>query len=739
LRVIISSRVDPPLALSRLRVRGQLVEIRMDDLRFTIDEVEALLRDVARLNVTPADAALLASRTDGWAAGLHLATISAQEHGTVHQLAQEFDGNHRYVADYLVEEVLSRQPEHIQEFLLRTSVLERFTASLCDAVAGATDGAEFLRYLERNNLFTVAMDDERHWYRYHALFAELLQRRLEILHPGLCDILLARASDWFRAQGIGAEAVEYALRAGDYERAATILDDDDVALQALDRGELETVLRWLAAIGEDARYRHPKLNGVTVWSLLSTGRIDEVEPYIDAMQRFADEPGQSDDARDVVHGIVAAGRTALAVHHRDFEATIALSDKALALLPEDYPIARANTLYSRGFALGLTGNSGAAVETFRAAAAALGPDGSAPFLMTTHTALAQSLLHQAELHEAERVLRGLLELVYERNLGAWPYVGFIRICLARVMYERGELHEALAEAEAGVALAVRWITTGFQIEGHFTLASILLAMGDEEGALERLEPARALVPRSSPNPLLGRLDALGHRAGTRSDLEESAAWAERQLASLPNRRDALWPWLAVYRLAIRILTDCGRIAEARQAAGLLVAAAEQYGWVLYALQMRAALARCLWLDGDRAGAVDALTPTFAVAEAEHLVQLHPDAGPEVRDVVAEAASGPAATLWLQELANVFHELREPLVAARRNGDHPELSEALSERELEVLEQISLGKSNNEIADSLFLAVGTIKRHTHNIYGKLGVQSRTQAVAQARRLGLLDDL
>jgi LuxR family maltose regulon positive regulatory protein len=285
---------------------------------------------------------------------------------------------------------------------------------------------------------------------------------------------------------------------------------------------------------------------------------------------------------------------------------------------------------------------------------------------------------------------------------------------------------------------VRWATTGFQLEGYFTLASVLLAMGDPGGALERLEPARALVPRSSPNPLLARLEGLEERARMDASPDEAAAWAVGVLADLSEQHAPLWPWLPVYRLAVRILTDCGRISDALQAASRLAEAAERNSWPLYIVQMRAAVARCHWLAGGPDEAVAALLPAIGDTKDEHLVQLFADAGPEVRSILNEIERRSGTSAWLRALAGMFPDDSTPTPIERAHGSHPVLPEPLSERELEVLEQISLGKSNNEIADGLYLAVGTVKRHTHNIYGKLGVQSRTQAVARARQLGLLLD-
>ncbi len=736
MRLIIVSRTDPPLSLARLRVRNQLVEIRTQDLRFTPQEVEVFLRDIAGVDTDLDDAELLTAKTDGWAAGLQLAILSLEPGDSIEERLQEFGGGHRFVADYLLEEVINRQPPRIRDFLHRTSVLDRFTPDLCDYVLEQNESVEHLRFLEQNNLFLIPLDGERTWFRYHPLFQELLRRQISLASPQTCDELLRRASAWFRDAGIGSEAVEYALRAGDTELAARSLDTDDVAIQALDRGELATVLRWLKAIGDDTRYRHPKLNGVVLWSLISNGQIDEIEPYLRDLERFEQEQELNEGDTRTVRGIIAAGRAALAIHHRDFAQTIALSDVALDLLSSEFPIARANTLYSRGFALGLTGNLNGSVEAFHEAIETLGPDGSAPFLMLTRTAYAQARLHQAKLGSSEGVLRALLELVQSRGLGELPYVGFIRICLARVLFERGLLEEALEQAQLGVRLTTRWASGVFELEGHFTVAALRLSIGDRDGALAELQEARELVPMTAPNPFLARLEGLQWR-GTGADDTGGITWATAVLTSIPDDRQAIWPWIPAYRLALSMAVDGGTIAVAKQAAHTIQTIADESGWTLVSIQMGVVLARCLWLEGDRSGALAVLRPAIELACDEGVVQPFVEAGGEMPAMLVEFDDPELPGEWRDR---VLASLGATPVAKRTaNGQGLAMSvgliEPLSQRELEVLEQIMLGKSNSRIAQELFIAEGTVKRHAHNIYAKLDVSSRTQAIARAAELGM----
>ncbi len=735
MRLVVVSRTDPPLALARWRVRNQLGEIRTPDLRFTTEEVEEFLRVVAGIDAELGDAALLAERTDGWAAGLQLASLALQSNESIGEQLREFGGSHRFVADYLLEEVVRRQPRYIQDFLLRTSVLDRLTAELCDRVLGVDGSAAHIRHIERHNLFLVPLDADRKWYRYHALFRELLARQLSQTYPEDVKTLNHRAASWFRAAGIGSEAVEYALRAGDLEFAADVLDADDAAIQALDQGQLATVLRWLEAVGNDVRFRHPKLNGVVIWSLISSGRIEEIEPYVDDVERFGETIKYDPILAPTIFGVVGAGRTALAVHRRDFTTAIQLSNEALQLLPPELPIARANTLYGRGFALGITGDLGGSVEAFREATQTLGPRGSMPFLMLTHTAYAQGLYHQARLAESERVLRSLLEVVRQAGLGEWSYVGFVRICLARVLLMRGQLEEALHEAGQGIQLAARWNTGTFELEGHFVVAAIQIAMGNPAAAREPLDQASRLVPMTGANPVLGRLEGLRLFAGE-TPVADQTIWATALLAAMPRSPEEVWPWLPAGWLAVNLAIQGGAVAQARQASESMLRCAIDGHWRLMEVMVRIALARCLWQEDDQGGALALLGPAIAVAASECLLQPFLDGGNDVATMLAALEVTGAEAEWRSQVVAAQTPAQPQRDKVNSDGVGVELAEPLSPREIEVLEQIGLGKPNSQIALDLFIAEGTVKRHTHNIYSKLGVSNRTKAVARASELGIL---
>lgn len=734
--LIITSRADPPLSLARLRASGDLTEIRSEDLRFTRDEIVALLNEISGLNVAADAIAVLEERTEGWAAGIHLAALSIRDRDDATAFISTFSGEHRYVGDYLVEEVLQRQSEESQEFLLTTSVLDRFNAELCAELTGRTDAQDVIESLESRNLFVIALDDQRHWYRYHQLFGELLRQRLNQRSPGATRRLDKRAAHWFAENGLEGEAIQYALRAEDWEYAAELVDAAASAM--LNSGQIETLLQWLHSLPEDVRRQRPKLSAFCVWALLSSGRIAEVEEYVSEIEECAADAGRPSDERQLLRGVAAAGRASMAVHVHDYRRTIELADEALALLPEELPIARATTLYSRGFALGLTGRIKEAGESFIAATEYVHRTGSVPFYLITRTALGQYRLHALRLREAEDIFRDSLKFAAHHGLENWPYVGFIHICLGRVLYERGDTESAREETLRGIDLARNWSTMAFQIEGYFNLALMALADGDLDATRSSLEGARELVPMTGRNPQHERVRAYCALIDLFAGNKWSArAWAAPYLEDVPDEFEVLWSWWPVYRAALRILGDTGDEVEAQRVAEKLYRIASDSGWMWNALQMRVALARTAWQAGERERALVELEEALEIAEPEGVVQVFVLGGTAIREILNKLRARSPRHDFIDLIETGFSGETVPS-SSQVTVVNDQLAEPLSEREMEVLQLIALGRTNAQIADELYVAVGTIKTHAHNIYGKLGVRSRTQAVARSRELGLVEN-
>lgn len=756
MHLFVTSRSDPPLALSRLRGRGDLVEIRAADLRFSREEIAAFLNDVAGLGIEPADVQTLEERTEGWAAGIQLAALSMRGRDDTHAFIEAFSGGNRFIVDYLLEEVLSRQPEDIQDFLLRTSILDRMTADLCCTIVGRDDCQEIIESLEQANLFIIALDNERQWYRYHSLFADLLRQRLQqLVSDDEVAALHARASDWYEEQNIVTEAVLHARLAGDQERAADLIES--VADRMLNRGLLETLINWLTTMPDEVRCCRPKLSAFCIWSMLSSGRVDEIPRYIQEIEDFVARPdcvhwstGEpiTDADREVLRGVIAASKAAIAVQERRFLDTIELSNTALKLVPEDMPIARSITLYSRGFAQALTGDVRSAAGSFSDAIAISHQHGSSPFLMFNRTALGQNRIAEGRIREAEQINRESIAYAKERGIQAWPYMGFVHICLGRTFYERGALDEAMAEVETGLKLARNWNTIAFQLEGYYNRATIQIARGDFAGASETIDLAHQLVPITSKNPQLERVQGFRALIDVHTGNPGPAvAWAEPYAVAMATEDfdlETFWAWIPVDRIATSVLSAGGHPDVARDLLERLLEVAVENGWGMYALQLRASLARAYWLLGECDTALTVFDTALVSAAPEGIAGPFIDALPESslllqawlrQNPQINEASGFLATL--NEVLGTVEETTVQPVSGKSDRNLT-LPEPLSDRELEVLQLIVAGKSNAEIAEQLYVAVGTVKTHAHNIYGKLDVRTRTQAVARARELDLIAD-
>lgn len=356
MHLIVISREDPPLPLARLRVSNQALEIRQGDLMFSVAETADFLRRVMRLDLSSADVATLHRRTEGWVAGLQLAGLSLRDCEDRHHFVQSFAGSHRYVLDYLMEEVLQRQVADVQDFLLRTSVLDRFCAPLCDWIAERNDSARLLRDLEQTNLFTVPLDEERHWFRFHHLFADLLRHRLQTSGEHDLEGLHRRASEWYDAKGFDAEAVHHALAARDWGRAAALIGKAYPAL--LRRGEVATLIGWFRRLPEAVVQASPELCQGYAWPLLLVGQLQAAESLLDLAESQAEE-----DSRLV--GGIAAARAYLARARGDGPRMVALSERALSLLPESDASSRGILAANLGLAYWHGGQLARAEATLR--------------------------------------------------------------------------------------------------------------------------------------------------------------------------------------------------------------------------------------------------------------------------------------------------------------------------------------------------------------------------------------
>jgi LuxR family maltose regulon positive regulatory protein len=745
--LVIATRSDPVLPLSRLRGRGEMSELRTADLRFSEEEAAAFLNEVTGLQLSAEDAAALEARTEGWVAGLQMAGLSmrGREAGRVSEFITGFTGSHRFVLDYLTDEVLLRQPPDIRRFLLETSILDRLSAPLCDYVTGQEDGRDVLAWLDAANLFVVPLDDQRRWYRYHRLFADLLRSRLEETDPDQLPVLHLGASEWYEANGLLPEAVHHAFSAGDVERVARLADGH--ALHMLEHGALATLRGWLDTLPDDVVRSHPWLCIGLAWASGLAGQLDAVEPLLhDASKALAGwehaipepVPGYAERQHARAHGHIAAVRAAAAIIRGDMLPSAELAREALELLPPDDMMARSWAAMVLGLTIYHGSDLAAADQALSEAATAGQRSGKGHVAVLALCNLAALQMDRGQLHTAEKTLRNALRFAGEyadrtgRHLRgtdlAHTYLGVL-LC------QWNRLEAALGHLRDGTELAERRGEPLRLATAYLHLAALLQTMGDAAGALSVIGKAKQAAA-SSLSPWIAARVATAE-AWVR--LKQGDTAAASRWASTDEERagdyDACAYWSACL-LKARILVARGELAEA---SGLLVEvsdAAEAAGGNHYLIASWVLQAIILQAQGRLDQALTALEPALSLAGPEGYVRIFIDEGEPLAQLLREAAArgiaveyaGRLLEAWAEETTRRGQQMQLPL------SNH--LVEPLSERELQVLRLTAAGLSNREIGEQLFLAVGTVKKYTSTIYGKLGVHSRTQAVARARDLGLL---
>src|ERR687893_756199 len=677
MHLVIATREDPHLPLARLRARGQLTELRASDLRFTLSEAAEFLNSVMGLGLSAEDIAALESRTEGWIAGLQLAALYMRDREDVSGFVKAFSGSHRDVLDYLAEEVLERQPGRMREFLLQTCVLDHLSGALCNALSARSDGQAILERLERDNLFVIALDDDRRWYRYHHLFADFLRGRLGRERPRRIKELHCRAAEWYERNGWTTEAVEHALAAGDIQRAARLVEYNALALVL--RSEGATMDRWVSALPPGLVRARPRLSlARAIWALIS-GRLDEVEPLLTDAERAlgsADQPHEPPVVKATgglanVPGTVAQLRAELARQRGDAERAIQFAQRALAYASEGDRYLRYLSRWNLAVATLMQGRVGEAEDALVDLVHdpwATGPNHY--FAVRASYTLGQAQRGQGRLGAALQTYRQGLELTAEAGRPQLPTAGVAHVGLAEILRERNELDAALEHATEGVVLC-RHLGYAQQLVTSLTVLTwIRQARGDVAGALEALEEAERLVP--NPNLLV--------------DINFPVAVQRARLLLAQGKVDAVARWTAERGLSAEDKPSYLRERE------------------------HLVLARVLLAQDNLDQALRLLKGLREEAQA------------------MGRSGSVIEILALQSLA-----LREKGEKVRAVST---LAQALSLGEREVLMLVAAGKTNQEIAKELFVALSTVKTHIKNIYGKLDARNRTQALARARELRLL---
>jgi LuxR family maltose regulon positive regulatory protein len=731
--LVMSGRVQPPLPLARLRARGQITELNAAELSFTREEAAAFLKEVMRLDLSAEDVAKLEEITEGWIAGLQLAALSMRDRKDISGFIETFSGSHRDVLDFLAEEVLERQPTHVREFLLETSILNNLTSSLCDALTGRDDGQEMLERLERENLFVLGLDDERLWYRYHHLFADFLRGRLERERPERVGELHLSAAQWNEQNGRLSSAIEHALTAPDHDLAARLIEEGIEG--AVERGEGSTALRWLEALPTEAKRLRPRLFVEHAVALVITGRPDDAEPLLKEAERAAEVEGE--EGR-LLLGFASAVRSWLARLRGDAPEAVELARRALSLLPDEEAPLRNYAAVRLGDALRAVGDLAAADEAYAEAA-----DIDRP-ARHTYGRLAGMVMHarvraeQGRLREADETFRHALRLLTERGFELSPAAGIVHIGMADLLYERDDLDGAERALERGVKLAERTGDVSTLVWAYVTLSRAKRARGDEGGALEMARQAeRAARDSGADLQIAIALAWMTRLLLARGDLKEAVALERERAANAQNATDAA---RVVDRLtSARVLHAQGRHREALALPEELGEMAEAAGRTGDLMEILALQALALWAGSYKERGVGTLARSLSLAHPEGYVRTFVDEGPPMAELLSEVLE--ALQRGRLDPPIPAHYLRKLLAALERDdagarSPAKRLPEPLSGRELEVLQLVVAGKSNRRIATELFVSVGTVKTHLNNLYRKLNARSRTEAVARGRELNLI---
>ncbi len=745
IRVVIASRADPSLPLARLRARGELVEIRAADLRFTLDEAAAYLNDAMQLELTTADVAALEGRTEGWIAALQLAGLSMQGRDDVAGFIAGFAGDDRYIVDYLVGEVLQRQPEQVRGFLLHTSILDRLNGSLCDAVTGQGGGRAMLEALERGNLFLVALDDRRVWYRYHHLFADVLRARLLDEQPDQVHELHRRASDWYAGNGDQPAAIDHGLESEDFERAADLIEM--AAMPAFRARQEATFRRWLEALPEDLFHVRPVLAIAVVAVHMSSGDIEGVEARLQDIEQCLEaegvpHPGVPATGIVVIdHDLfrrlpnqIAVYRAGIALLRGDAAGTITHARRALELAAEDDHLGRGSAAALLALAYWNQGDLDAAHRGYTEALPSLQKAGHLSDSLGLSLALADILIVQGRLGEAMSTYRRGLEVAAGQAPLVLRGVADMHVGMSELLRERNDLDAAQQHLQTSTELGEHAGLPQNPYRSRVALSRIRQAQGDLAGAEDLLDQAqRVYTGDYSPDVRpVAALRARVHLAQGRIDA--ALAWAHDRHLFTTDALSYLHEFEHITLARILLTQDTvaaaeGPRGEATRLLERLLAAAKEGHRTGSVIEITVLQALDHHARGNMPAALAALEQALTLAEPEGYIRVFLDDGPPMTALLRAAAQHGRAREYARHVLAADSAKAGPPRAQRG------LVEPLSERELHVLRLLRTDLSGPDIARELTVSLNTVRTHTKSVYAKLSVNNRRAAIRRAEELDL----
>ena len=738
LHIILATRSDPPLPLARIRSQNQLIELRAADLGFTADETAILFNESLNLQLSTEDIHSLETRTEGWIAGLQLAALSLSGRKDPSRFIKAFKGDNRYIADYLIEEVLNCQPEHLRNFLLQSSILGRLCGSLCDAVTRQENSQQVLNTLEKANLFVIPLDDERRWYRYHHLFADLLNQRLRLTQGDLVAELHGRASQWLKNNGFKNEAVDHAFAAQDYSQAVQLIEE--IAETDWDRARESRLLRWFQKLPEEQINANPSLSIFYARELFKDGYPEDAEMRLQAAEKVLESASISDLNKDGLRGRIAAIRAYISARIGDSSRIIHFANQALECLPQKDLMWRSVAATTLGFGYGWAGAGDLvkAHQAFSEARKISKEAGNLYYNVFAGSCLGAVMLMQGQLKEAKALSQKVLILAIENGIEQTGIVGSLYGNVGMILCEWNELDEGIRSIKKGVELSEIGRDPVIQASCQVSLLKAYLYRTDFSSAFKLMEQINECAGNFMLPPwITNTISALNvYTWLATGNLNAAVQWVKERKLSVDNEIENLreLEYLALAHILIvqKQLDDADRLLQR------LIGNAKAGDRVYLIIEMQLWRVLIYKTKGDTAAALGELKKALSLAEPGGLLMIFISKGKPVAELLEEIidvkkrdhddTKAGFSLAYAKKILSVF-KAGTPI---KVEG----LMDPMSDRELEVLHLIVAGLSNREIAEKLFISLNTVKTHTKNISSKLNVNSRTKAVVRAKELGLL---
>jgi len=742
MHLVMTTRSDPNFPLARYRVQGQITELRDTSLRFTVAETAEFLNNVMGLNLAEEDVTALNTRTEGWAAGLQLAAFSIQGHqDNKSDFVRGFTGSDRFIVDYLLEEVLLTQPEPVQQFLLQTSILHRLTGPLCDALLqgalSSADSQRMLESLEQQNLFIVPLDNQRRWYRYHRLFADLLLYRFkaQIDSPALAN-LHRRAGSWYGEKGFVDEGIEHMLAASDFEQAARLIEQARHTTLS-NFGEMSMFLRWLHQLPKPLIFERPKLALVYGWALLPSGEYDVIERLLNAAEAKL-QPSKSPRDTELM-GEIAGLRSQVARLQGNIPGCITFAEQALANVAQGNLFVRCSVNENLGIAHLINGDLPAATSAYAKAIEQGQAVGNSYITLCAYRALGRVQHQEGQLQQAASTYRRGLDFAagIASNQGdLLPVAGDLFIGLSEIQWQRNELEQAQQNASKGIELSKFGEHVCAEVLGYLSLASIKQAQQDFSGAFQAFQAIEELANERESAERAGIFEWIRPYQVllwlNQNNLEAATEWAAGWDLDVDKVGG---PHSFEHYVLARVYLAQNRASDALAFLDRLLNGAKIAGRVDHMIRLLTLQAMALAKQDQVSSALELLQEALRLGQAEGYIRTFADEGPPMRELLAASlAQGVVNPEYVIRLMQAIDPQTDE--ASSPSNPNQLLIEPLSDRELEVLTLIANGLTNQAIADELVIALSTVKKHANNIFGKLNVASRTQAISRAQELTIL---